>query len=470
MEQLPKVPKHLWTLGAGYDLFGEYALGGSTKLSIFDWNKSSFVSKENLSIPNIVTYEGMNITKSKVFHGESAKKIQNEFSVSVNGGGSYLNLFSGSVNSSFSLKSLELTRNYFTIIFLILNQFKLSFDPLSVNAKELLTDEFKYALDNYDPIILFDIYGTHFLKEIILGGRLEYSCETDISKYQSSYDISVAAEAKLNFIIGSAAGGTSSTYSNTKDTFNKSTAEKLSCRGGDISHAAMLGNEEISVNKTNYQKWLNSVKTDPVFTDFGSDSALMGIWNLLPAGSSTRRLELENAANQYILHKGKTFGISNSKIIEVEVLASAKSGANINGYERFNYDLNKGTGGDYIYIYYRRKTQENMEQEQFLPITDIKIISDKDSIPTGYKKIPVNLNQGVKSIGNFVKPMKLYLCKKYGIPNDPNAITDIIVVGSDNAYAIAPMGYTLINKNLNATKIPHGITMGKKYIYLCYKK
>ena len=66
------------------------------------------------------------------------------------------------------------------------------------------------------------------------------------------------------------------------------------------------------------------------------------------------------------------------------------------GYERIDVDLNKGAGGEYIYLC---KTHAPGPR----PITDLKVIaSDSRSqrAPAGYQKLDVDLNKGAG--GKFI--------------------------------------------------------------------
>ena len=68
------------------------------------------------------------------------------------------------------------------------------------------------------------------------------------------------------------------------------------------------------------------------------------------------------------------------------------------GYTKIDLDLNKGAGGDYVYLCY---TQQSNQQA----ITDLAVVSASEEnvgAPLGYTKIPVDLNKGAG--GDFVYP------------------------------------------------------------------
>ena len=71
------------------------------------------------------------------------------------------------------------------------------------------------------------------------------------------------------------------------------------------------------------------------------------------------------------------------------------------GYTRINSDLNKGAGGDYIYVDYTR-------DPDLPPIQDVMVIyGDSSEIypPTQYVKIDTDCNKGTFRRGNFI-----YIC------------------------------------------------------------
>ena len=86
-------------------------------------------------------------------------------------------------------------------------------------------------------------------------------------------------------------------------------------------------------------------------------------------------------------------------------------------------------------------------------ITDLTVIYDDEQVPSGYYKIPADLNKGAR--GRYV-----YLCYSTA-PGTP--ITNIQVFAANEPDFPIQIGYTRIPKDLN--KGARG-----KYIYVCYTK
>lgn len=74
------------------------------------------------------------------------------------------------------------------------------------DAKQLkLKSAFRDDLNNpnKDPIALFKEYGTHFLREYIVGGRLDFSSTTDMTTFKSSMSVAASAKASYSVLVGS---------------------------------------------------------------------------------------------------------------------------------------------------------------------------------------------------------------------------------------------------------------------------
>jgi hypothetical protein len=117
------------------------------------------------------------------------------------------------------------------------------------------------------------------------------------------------------------------------------------------------------------------------------------------------------------------------------------------GYTKINKDLNKGAGGDFIYLCYKKGDGA--------PLTKIFVTIGEDrrhpNVPEKCSIINVDLNRDAG--GNYI-----YLWTTH----DPKCapITDIIVLEGEGARP--PAGYTKINVDLNR----HA---GGAYLYFAYR-
>lgn len=119
-------------------------------------------------------------------------------------------------------------------------------------------------------------------------------------------------------------------------------------------------------------------------------------------------------------------------------------------YKKINMDCNKGAGGVYVWVYFKRALTDN-------PITDICFVTgdSKDiSAPDGYSKIDKDLNAGAG--GKYI-----FLCYTRQGKNLPIVSLSAI---SDNNSSVRPASntrYLRINQDLNQGA-------NGDYIYLCY--
>ena len=107
------------------------------------------------------------------------------------------------------------------------------------------------------------------------------------------------------------------------------------------------------------------------------------------------------------------------------------------GYSKLNKDLNKGAEGAYIYICY--SFDPAVSSEPNIAGLDV-ILGDSSSIRcvAGWHKVPVDLNKG--SGGKFI-----YICYARSSSQDP--ITNLDVVFDDKD--LSGTGWRLIDKDLN---------------------
>lgn len=153
-----------------------------------------------------------------------------------------------------------------------------------------------------------------------------------------------------------------------------------------------------------------------------------------------------NLVTQKDPYTGKKIG---DAITDIRVYATKENNQKpLAGFTKIPVDLNKGAGGDYIYLYYRTSATDTW-------VTGVNVISGSNSSITcqnGWSKIPVDLNEG--SGGKFI-----YLCYKEA-KNVTGISTLNAVTGKGKK---CPSTYTTINMDLN-------VGSGGEYVYLCYAK
>ncbi|ORX88867.1 Metallo-dependent phosphatase [Basidiobolus meristosporus CBS 931.73] len=161
-------------------------------------------------------------------------------------------------------------------------------------------------------------------------------------------------------------------------------------------------------------------------------------------------------------------------------------------WHRIPLDLNKGAGGKYVYLHYRKDPGAK-------PVTSIVLLKDTDAVPSGYQKVDVNINEGTSKPKRYLAytntlttsaPIQDLLVKLGTSPHaldgyrsydfnmnegagekatlfyqpkvDEVPISDIVVELCDSANCVKP-GWIKSDHDLN-------INAGGKYVYLFYKQ
>lgn len=123
------------------------------------------------------------------------------------------------------------------------------------------------------------------------------------------------------------------------------------------------------------------------------------------------------------------------------------------GYTKIPVDLNKGAGGKYVYLCYKRSAVPIITSIKGFTATTLNI--PPAQIPEGHTGFGGNCNEGIA----FHE--RVYLAastsRDYGLP-----ITDVDVIYGSSPY-VSRSGWTKVGQNLNAD-------VGGDYIYVVFKR
>lgn len=217
-----------------------------------------------------------------------------------------------------------------------------------------LTDKFKEDLMELEPEDLFDKYGTHFFRSVILGGKLEYSAkitassERDLNTATASFKLNVTKESekaeaanggnsnKNNsnggedtisyqdnsrvsnvtidcnaYCYGGAANSYSDSFSNIARNIANTTltdlAQDQSSRYGTTDNQADITIDQVGLST--YDEWLRTIDKFPALIDIRDKYSLYAVWDLLDyfpdnnpeiseAEAQKRKEELQEAFNE----------------------------------------------------------------------------------------------------------------------------------------------------------------------------
>ncbi len=270
-------------MGKGYRAEKDYADISDVTVALFD--QSQLEEHTNLQLTG--KFEEV------IIEGSTIEDYSNKLSVGVSVGGS-VGLFSASVSTSFNSEGYESSENSFYTMKKIYHYYRLDVDA----EKAPLLPNVKNDIDNMDPYMLFDKYGTHFVQSAFIGARIAFNTYIDKSEFSNSTDFSADVKAAYGAVSGDASVelGNSSSVS----TFNSNS--KLQVFGGD----PLLGGNVINGvgdKKQNYDKWVASTKSDDGHTlaDFGYQG-LQPIYSL--ASTQARKNQLKGKMEEYLKSKG----------------------------------------------------------------------------------------------------------------------------------------------------------------------
>lgn len=448
--EIPEDIKGTENLGAGYDVFDNYADVLSLKAKILD--------VEAMDADGLIEYKTIDKGVFKTISGESIDEYASSLNTTTKLDGSY-RFFSGSIETNFSQDRYQQTQHSFATVQSLVNKHGIRVGPnyhavdlipyLTAKAKEDINDP------NYSGENLFAAYGTHCVTGLILGGRLDYSVTADMSKVESSKSIAVFAEASFDAMFASASASNSTVSSEEMASFNQQKEKRLEIYGGAAEYGQNI------INDNDYSAWINSISTNYIFCDF-QDQGLIPIWEF--CDDATRKAELEESFDTWAEERQIIIGEQIVQcIVDLKVLTAGRwddlPETLEGGYKIIGHDLNSGAGGDYIALYYKLGAS-NIEGG---PINEIFIqnTSDGEGI-NGGTKIDVDLNKGAG--GDFI-----YLVYKRGAERP---ITGIAIEDGDKWYSDGCNSqntfYWVMEQNNPSTKQDLNEGAGGNYIYIGY--
>lgn len=438
-------------LGAGYDVFDNYADVLDLKAKVLDFNK--------MEADGMIEYKPIEKGVFKTVSGTSIDEYAESLNTTTKLSGSY-RYFSGAVETNFSQSSYSKTRHSFATVQSQINKHGLRVAP-NYRAEDLipyLTEKADEDINNpdMDPSQLFISYGTHCVTGLILGGRLDYSVTADMSKVNSSKSIKVFAEASFDAMFASASASNETVTESEMSSFREHMEKRLEIYGGAAEYGQNI------INDNDYTAWINSIGENYIFCEF-QDKGLIPIWDFCT--DDTRKTEIEEAfadwAEQRQLHIGdEVFEC----IVDLQVLRADRwddlPTTLEGGFKRMHHDLNEGAGGDFIALYYKLGYSNHPGG----PINKVytQNPSDGEGMSDGHF-INVDLNDGAG--GDYI-----YLIYQRGTDHP---ITGIVIEDGGNAWYSDGCGptntfYWVMQQNEPAQRQDLNEGAGGNYIYLGY--
>lgn len=255
-------------LGAGYDVFDNYADVTKVKAQILDLSQ--------LEKNGMLEIKRLEKSEFKIVEGTTIDEYLEDFSTSTTLSGSY-KYFSGSVSVNYSSSEYSKYTNHFATVKSVINknlvQLKQEYDAEDLIA--CLSDSFREDIN--DSSVpgkeIFQKYGTHCMRSLISGGRLDYNVSVDSTKFTSSTSIGVHAEAAFKSVFASASVENDTEKTSEQKSFEENMQKTLQVYGGASEYGQNI------INKNDYDAWVESIADNHVFCEFGTD-AFIPVWEL----------------------------------------------------------------------------------------------------------------------------------------------------------------------------------------------
>lgn len=269
-----------------------------------------------------------------------------------------------------------------------------------------VTETFKKAVAEKTAEELIDIYGTHVLANITLGGRFDLNYFYTRTETSEATDIKASADASYRFVSGSA----SAEDKKNKKKIDENSKIFIKAYGGSVT--ANPTSIDAAINS--YKDWSTGVENGEV--TFVNASEVISLWDIIAALDIEGAAAKSAAVKQYFDARvdqisgefkdtiNVTTYISDIYIGYGSSQAEAKNMLRNNGVSEghiVNLDLNKNAGGYWIYLGYKTTTDKSKAITGI--VADYFSKSNSSDITykgNKYKIIPIDLNKGAK--GKFI--------------------------------------------------------------------
>ena len=260
-------------LGYGYDATKAFANPNSARAKVID------VDRIKREAPGRIEEGIIGIQKNSITSGSNYTEYNKNVSVKVNATAKFL-LFSTTLSSSFSQEELSSSLHSYASVDLKVQRRKLT---IYMNEDELctkyLTSTFTQDCHMLSAEQLVNRYGTHVLRDIVLGGKLSvfYRSQANSSSKKKTVEAGISAGISKIFNIQVDGG-----YSSSEVSKNSDESLRYYTIGGDPANA-LVGKvgpkENVVIDITPWQKSVTLQNAQLI--DINEDG-LIPLYNLIP--------------------------------------------------------------------------------------------------------------------------------------------------------------------------------------------
>jgi len=424
--------------------------------------ESPFISPEFMITSNkiidinaneVMNYAQTIFGQSTVIAGNSVKDVYKEFNLKISakaGAGA----FSASASTEFSQSSTDHEESAYTKLYALFVK-----DRQTINipeSKYRFTDQFVKDLNgSMDPKALFQKYGTHLIKDVFLGGRLELNYTTKKTVADTNFSIKAEVQASYSFVSGSASTGYNEKVKNLSE------KSDLNVRVVGGNSPAIVGIGDL---KDAYKSWCDSLEDPKKRAPCGITAydSLIPIWTFCK--DATRRAKIES---QFQKSMEDIVLPEDSYITDIIVVSDKNENVSKAkcpvGYQRIDVDLNKGAGGEFIYFCVKRGKRGNAITNILCEMSDSA--KNEATLNIAHKGVTASYRRNGADLNKGAKGKYLYLL--YTKDTKYNPIRNITVYLNGESLHEEWNGRMCYVNTTETADLNKGA--GGRYIYTAYK-
>lgn len=301
------------SIGNGYNVLdGDYATPLSTTFPLFDLGEKTELQideSHTYNVPANVRWIPYRQGEFRIVTGKTINEHQTSLLQETGISGEY-GAFKGSLDVSFDRSTFRRSCFEYVTCMDVIARWVLRL-PHPTELASFLRPQVKDEINSLPPRELFEKYGTHYLSEIIVGGRATYSSVVNTLQYRSEYTLEVVARMSYQFGVGKVSAENKTRYTDSVSNFESNSSSKVRVIGGDPGYAKRIFDGE-------YDHWIESTDERPVFVGFGP-KGLRPIWAL--CGDGARKKKLQRSYEKYRPEKAAiptTFPLRTGDVIALQ--------------------------------------------------------------------------------------------------------------------------------------------------------
>ena len=417
-------------LGYGYDVINDPYMDSkriAVSYPILDMEKIDSISLQ---------MQKLNSGNFNHEEGSTIEEFYNDYAASINVYGKANKFFSGGLKLDFSGSSSEKTYWRFYKLYYYWNSFSIHITNTVDQLQSYLSESFKNDLINLPVEALFDRYGTHLIKEAMMGGRIEKNLTYFSTSANSKESMDTAVNTHIKIMKASINAEASASAN------SELSQSGVECR----SNVTQLGGKAISLaGDIDYDKWASSFDESLEYAALCgtvSENSLVGIWNLLPSGYENRATEIEN----------KFIELCNNEYLSL--------------CEKFKLAESEAVGQSWNKLTYKMNRHATIDGKHYNK-TNVETNTELTHCHDGFELGELNL-YGCKEAGDtVVLKNKSDFSIKYHLLHD---YTDLPIPNDYKEWANTYRGLIADSEStVNGTNINSTVGYGAYYVRITYK-